>query len=357
MASPTGRSQMLSQASFSAMSRIFMIILTLVGVQLSVTTFAGDQEQAAKTPTGKLPMLLESLEKQNTQVPSIKNSKAPSISEALKDHKPEAEGSKLFFARFRSILNILNEYASLIAAFAAVFTAFVALYLGDWRARLRKPKLRLFFSEKKEYPYFHKLAFEGYSQPIDFVGQTIYLLKPGFNSRVKVYNKGKSSAKGVQTKVERIVLKDKNSGTSSERFYHPTTVKWSGERDWNAVDIVPESHFFLDLFWSKNEKSSEVTKFNNIKYREEIDKGILQDIVENDICPSGEVYWNVWTDISYDRGIPVKYDFQGEITIYFIVNGENCEPLRFEALIDWSYDNWDCPNIKIRQGKRFINND
>lgn len=249
----------------------------------------------------------------------------------------------------------LNKYSTLLSAIAAFFTALVALYLGDWKWRLTKPRLKLCFDEHRSYPYFHKLAFERYDLPIDFGGRPIYIFRPGFNARVKIINDGKTIARKVQAKVEKIEFYRENTMVRPPRYYHPTTVKWSGEPGWNPVDILPKSYFFMDLFWAKNETFSEIFSFNNAKYRQEIKKEVLEEIITKHINPSGEVYWNVWIDTSFDRGVPKKYDFEGDIVIYFIISGENCDPLRFKAIINWSFKKWNAPTIKIRQDKSFVN--
>jgi hypothetical protein len=348
------------QVSLSAIFRVFLIIFTLLALQSPLIVFASEHT-GDKEKTNKLHIETDSHDKNKVQAPPIPKNKKPSPSKALKETKPETNHDKMLRSKFLSLIKFLKEYAESIVAIATLFTALVALYLGDFKARIRKPRLKLYFREKKEQPYFHKLSSGGYRQPIDLIGQIIYILKPVFTARVKIYNKGKSTALRVQAKIIKIEFKESDSNSVYEKIYHPTTVKWSGERDWNPVDIVPKSHFFLDLFWSKNETSSEVINFNYKKYREEFDKDILTDIVQNDINPSDEVYWNVWVDTSYDRGIAPKHNFQGEITIYFIVNGENCDPLKFEALINWSFETWNQPEIKIRQyrcfrGRRSINN-
>lgn len=248
------------------------------------------------------------------------------------------------------ILKVLNEYATLISAVMIFLTILVALYLGDWKERLRRPKLKLCFNENKEYPYFQTLAFERFGQPIEFAGQTIYIFRPGFNARLKVINTGKSTAKNVQARVEKIELYKGNNKTAPTRHYHPTIVKWSGEPNWGFVDIFPKSHFFLDVFWAKNETSSEIFSFNDTRYRHRIKEELLREIIKQDINPSEEVYWNVWIDTSFERGIPIKYHFEGNIVIYFIIDAENCDPLRFEALVNWSSENWNQPTIRIRQG-------
>ena len=83
----------------------------------------------------------------------------------------------------------------------------------------------------------------------------------------------------------------------------------------------------------------------------------MKEIIDKDIQSSQEIYWNVWVDNSYERGLPKKYDIQGDIYIYFIVNAENCAPIKFESIIKWNFDTWNFPDIKVRMGKKFINKD
>ena len=82
----------------------------------------------------------------------------------------------------------------------------------------------------------------------------------------------------------------------------------------------------------------------------------MEEIIK-DIQPSQEIYWNVWVDNSYERGLPRKYDIQGDICIYFIVNAENCAPIKFVAMVTWAFVTWNSPDIKIRMGRKFINKD
>jgi len=238
----------------------------------------------------------------------------------------------------------------LIGAVAALFAALIALYLGDWKSRLGKPKLKLFFKEDKEYPFCHKIAFEPFEPPLDINGQLTGISRPGFNARVKIENKGKKTARKVEAKIEKIEFFKNGERISPTRYYHPTPVKWSGQKDWAPVDIVPNSHFFLDLFWSQNESTSEIFSFNEAKFKSYgilLEAENLKKIIEDAIRPTQEIYWNVWVDNSFPRGLPVRYDIQGDICLHFVVNADNCSPLRFKAIVNWTYDTWDSPNIKI----------
>jgi hypothetical protein len=259
-----------------------------------------------------------------------------------------------------NFLDVLNKYARLIGAAASLCAVLVALYLGSWREIRRKPKLGIYFNENKSYPYFHKLSFGSFNTRIDFEGNKIAILIPGFNIRVKVANEGKSTAKNVQARIEKIEFKNQNNIAAPTTYYHPTKVKWSGESTWDPIDIVPQSHFFLDIFHSINLSSQEIASFTErelIKQKINFDSALLVDIVKQDIKPDEEIYWNVWVDSPDSRGVPARYYFQGDIVIYFIVNSENCEPLKFEALVNWTMEAWNEPNVKIRMINAHINND
>jgi len=115
--------------------------------------------------------------------------------------------------------------------------------------------------------------------------------------------------------------------------------------------------FFLDLFWSKNETEDELVDFNEKRFDDEIEKKIIKRIVNDTKYPTGEIYWNVWVDRSFHRGIPVKYNFEGKIKLFITINCENCSPIQFKAIIDWTRETWNNPNIKIRQEDKTINRD
>ncbi|MFC1819773.1 hypothetical protein ACFLZG_01630 [Thermodesulfobacteriota bacterium] len=127
-----------------------------------------------------------------------------------------------------------------------VLLADIALYLGTWRESLRKPILKVCFDESGKEPYTHKISF-GLLKEINLSGQILRINIPGFNSRVLIYNDGKSTAKNVLSRVEKIELYQ-NRTLEKTLYYHPTRIKWSGEpvqvQDWNPVDIPPKSHFF-----------------------------------------------------------------------------------------------------------------
>ena len=253
-------------------------------------------------------------------------------------------------------VNQLRDYSTLLTATAALLAVLATLYISVWRTILRKPKLTLYFLENRD-PYLQQLGFGPFPQLIVLDGLPVNILNPGFNARVKVFNNGKTTATKVQARIEKIEIYD-HGQLVMKRHYHPTAIKWSGEPDWNPKDIVPKSFFFLDLFHSINESSNEIFAFNEKrlkKYHIYFDEGILKETIQKDIRPSEKIYWNVWIDISYDRGVPKKYDQQGDIILYFIISGENCDPLKFQAVINWSYQNWNRSNIRIKVDNKYIN--
>lgn len=111
---------------------------------------------------------------------------------------------------------------------------------------------------------------------------------------------------------------------------------------------------------AKNETSREILSYNKERFKNnfgyEIEEKYLNKNIEY-INPIEKIYWNVWIDTSYDRGVPNMYDFQGKIIIYFLINADNCEPIKFEAIINWTYENWNQPEVKIKQKNKYINND
>lgn len=274
----------------------------------------------------------------------------------IKENNIENRDKGISYPPNSNRLEIIKTWVAIISTIISLFAILVALYLGDWKVRLRRPNLQLYFEESKDVPYYHDLALGEYSLRIEFRGTEIHLSKPGFNARVKIFNKGKSTAKAVRASIEKICLMSDNSNLTKTIYYHPTTMKWSGESDWSPVDIVPYSHYLLDLFFSINEDPNVILDFNYKNYNGAIDKDLLQDIIREQICPSGEIYWNVWVNNPLQRGIPERYYHQGKIQIHFVVNGENCGPMKCIAEILWTYDLWNSPQIKIIPDKKYINN-
>lgn len=247
-------------------------------------------------------------------------------------------------------------YSGTAILIASIVAALIALYLGSWRDSLRKPKLELCFNENGEEPYAHKISF-GLLKEIELSGQILKIYLPGFNSRVLVYNKGKSTAKNVQSRVEKIELL-KNGTPDRTLYYHPTRIKWSGEpvqvQDWNPVDIPPKSHFFMDLFRVINETTQEIVDFNYDFYGRKIEKEHLAEIVKVENVASEDIYWNIWVKDPKVRGIRERYGHEGYIVIYFVIVGENCDPLKFQACIDWNRKNWHQPKIRIMHNNNFV---
>ena len=254
----------------------------------------------------------------------------------------------IIFYQFPSVLLFANDYAILISAFAVLFTGLVALYVGDWKEKLQRPILS--FSFNTEEPFMRKLSFGHYPPVIRYGGYDVDIIKPGFNTRVKIENNGFSTAKKVQSRIEKIEFFKNGAQNAKTTYYHPTAVKWSGEMQWNPIDIPPKSFFFLDVFLSANETIGEILSFNldNLKILGiDIEPEILKKIITMHITPKQEIYWNVWVEKPHLRGLHAKYIYSGEIHIYFIVNADNCIPLSFKTIINWSTESWDKPKVEV----------
>ena len=72
----------------------------------------------------------------------------------------------------------------------------------------------------------------------------------------------------------------------------------------------------------------------------------LKKIIAN-LNRTEKIFWNVWIDTSFARGLPTQYSYSGDIHIYILVNAENCKPLKLVAKINWSPNNWNKPKINI----------
>ena len=249
------------------------------------------------------------------------------------------------------------EISLLITIVLALFPGLVALYLSVWRPYLWRPKLKLGFIEKPVFPYSQGLAFERYYPPIEHHNKIVYIHRPGRNIRIKVKNTGKTTARMVTARVEKVELVKTKEKRIVTRQYHPTMLKWSGELDWNPIDIVAKSYFFMDFLWIKSETEEDILNYNKSKYSPELREDNLRTFISEYISPSGEIYWNLWVDTSYDRGIPNKYGFEGEIRVHMFLSAENCDPIQFVAYVNWGKENWTTPSIRIISNGEFINRD
>lgn len=244
----------------------------------------------------------------------------------------------------------LRKYDTLIGAAISLFATLAALFLGlkGFERWIIKPAIKVHYEPDNE-AYRHRIIFGHFGNPLRFGGREFFLQRPGFNSRIKIANEGRDTAKGVQVSIEKIELYDSEKNLVKTEYYHPTTIKWSGEKNWEPVDIVRNSHFFLDLFYSKNETVGGIIEFNDpffgaaLKLTEDfITKCLKGEYYSNDI------YWNVWVESPQQRGIPSRYDHEGLIDLFFILNAENVRSSKFKVHIKWEAPNWDKPQIDVQ---------
>ena len=193
-----------------------------------------------------------------------------------------------------------------------------------------------------EEEFYHKILLNPLEEIHDPIDNTEYIIRqPGFNSRVAIWNEGKSTAKNVQVKLVDINIYNKDIKFVKRKVYHPSLVKWSGEKTYGQIDIPRDSKFFLDLFYSVNETNEEVLKYHN-----ELGKSTLNRIVGN-IEYSKDIYWNVWIDATYPSGVSPKNIIEGRFELNFIIYGENFKPSQFKFLIDWDRKTWNKPKINL----------
>ncbi|TSA27847.1 hypothetical protein D4R71_01500 [bacterium] len=234
-----------------------------------------------------------------------------------------------------------------ITALSTLSAVLASLYLGYWKEKFQKPKLKIEFSESK--PYIQKIAFEPYNKFLLLYNAKLLIYRPGINVRIKVKNRGKTIARDVNARLEKIEFYSSDT-TLDTKFYHPTDIKWSGQKGWKEVNIAPKSFFFLDALWVKNETLYEVYNFNYQRYRNQnlnINEEVLMKALENKIFPNKKIYWNTWVDCSFKRGIPTFYEFEGKFNLHIIINSSNCNPVSLILEINWEKASWDKPIVKV----------
>jgi hypothetical protein len=237
------------------------------------------------------------------------------------------------FRDFWDWLQILGPYFIGLVALSVGFKDLILNFL-------RRPKLDMSFNQNEEGCY-HELLHNPIEEIRDPITNTRYVIRqPGFNARAIVTNKGKTTARKVEARIVDIVIYDKKGTLVKRQVYHPSIVKWSGEKDYHPVDISQESHFFLDLFYAVSETREDI-----LKYHKELGEDTLQRIL-GDAEYSGDVFWNVWIDTSYPRGVPPKYTVEGHFEFNFIVHAENCKPCNFTVSVGWNKGRWNRPDIK-----------
>ena len=204
------------------------------------------------------------------------------ISPEIPDKKPiTSDQDKIIKENDNEKKNTINIDTKILAM-AAIFPGLVALFLPflfkflEWK---RRPILELCFNEKIEEPYFKSLVGNFGYKPIELDGNVVRVFLPTLNSRLKVRNKGKATAKNVQTRVEKVELLT-NGNLDRIIHYHPTKIKWSGEFYWTSVDIVKDSYFFLDLFYSANAKIDSVNDFLYDLYNRQLSKTQVKFLVD-----------------------------------------------------------------------------
>ena len=237
---------------------------------------------------------------------------------------------------------------SFLLGFGPWFTGIVALFLGlNIINYLRRPRLKVQF-EKNKIEYAHKLLFDKIPPRLrdPLTNRKYDLRQPGFNSRVKVINKGRTVARNVQARIESVKCHDKLKVLKHQIYYHPSAVKWSGEKEYNKIDIAPHAgYFFLDLVYSINETHSEI-----FDYHRHLGEDILTGLIGDQEDYSNKVYWAVWVDRSYPRGIPEIYEDEGYFELNYLITAENCKPKRFTACMQWEKSAWNNPEIWIGRG-------
>jgi hypothetical protein len=212
----------------------------------------------------------------------------------------------------------------------------VALFGKEFVSWLKRPDLKLDFDMRNK-SFFHERHF-GLKK---LAGKDHY--SKGVNCLFMVSNPKKKwrfmqteTAKGVEVKVTYIFMADK------KYTYHPTNLNWSGEMHNKPVQvqIIAGSHQFLDFLRFFNYENDLWIFDPNLK-KSAIDPTKMPNELQGD-----KIYFEPWF-VGESTGITRQFSEDGEYKIHFVINGENCGPYKYIAIIKWCKSEWDKPKIEI----------
>jgi hypothetical protein len=249
----------------------------------------------------------------------------------------------LFIVLFPDQQNKLLAISAIIPGITALLMPFFYDFLGF----LNRPIINLKFEHCN--PYIRKLAWEPFKKRYKLRSKEFLVYKILCNIRILVCNSGKTTAKNVVVRIEKIEFYEEatNNLRIDPIHYHPTTVKWSGEDDYTPVDILPNSFFFLDLIRFVNEQKKDLVDFNYQLYQKKIPRTFFEKIIFESKTVE-KPYWSVWIKNAFLRGLKETYFEQGKFIIYYILNSENSSNIKFSAEIYWNRSEWDNPKVLIR---------
>jgi len=230
---------------------------------------------------------------------------------------------------------------NLVMSLLTFLAILVALFGRDWVDWLKRPNLQLSFN-MGDNSYFHEILL-----PLFQHGNYVHYSE-GRNCLLKISNVGRQplfflktqTALAVEAKVTYVV----HGG--QKHTYHPTYLKWSGADEERPVSIIAGSHHFLDFI-----------KFYNYEHDLWIEEaGLVGHLKKSAIradsapvpLPKTRIYFEPWFP-QYYQGITKTFDGDETYKIYFVINGENCGPYKYVAVMKWSKAGWDKPRIEIRE--------
>jgi len=218
----------------------------------------------------------------------------------------------------------------------------VALFGREFVSLLKRPDLHLYFDINNK-SFFHDINF-----PLFNHGEYTHYSK-GANCLLMLSNPKRKrcflqteTARGVEVKVTYV-----HEG-ARKHTYHPTNLNWSGGKGTKIVQIISGSHHFLDFLRFYNYETAlwidDPDSPNGLKESAITPKQSPTHLPEN------KTYFEPWFIGDY-AGIKSRFDTDGEYIIHFVVNGENCGPYLYTAIINWSKSQWNKPEIQITQVK------
>ena len=181
-----------------------------------------------------------------------------------------------------------------------VIISAIALFKDDYKNWRYRPKLTAEF--EKVRPLIEDIYFE----------DTGNLIR---HFRLKIVNLGRRASEETEARVEKVV-----EIGNKVTWYHPTSLKWSGEFNWGTVTIPTKSHFFLDLFHINR----------------------------------GQNTWQLWVERPNSRGLPPYYVTKGDYELHLFITEKTTKPKKCIITVSWVNCPYLRPDVRVKWENKFL---
>lgn len=150
-------------------------------------------------------------------------------------------------------MNITPDWLTAVGIILAVFVALLVAFLSTIQARIAKPKLKIEFENNEPYCRHARILNEPVGDMIEKAktsqGYTNIQPPEGYFFRLRIRNKGKSTAREVEIKLVRMLDADSKKEVSD---YDPTHLVWVGYGTNNSISISRGLYEYANICFVKH---------------------------------------------------------------------------------------------------------